>query len=71
MGNTDWERNPDQHGSQNTPGHGQGGQQVTSDQNEYREEHSHPGTNQAGKKAGSEVECEDREQDKERRRSTD
>jgi hypothetical protein len=57
MGNTDFDRKPDQHGSQNTPGQGQGAKKPTSDQDsERRNAHSLPGTNQAGKGPGADDE---------------
>ena len=57
MGNTDFDRKPDQHGSQNIPGEGQGVQTPTSDQDsEQRDTHSLPGTNQAGRGPGEDDE---------------
>ena len=54
MDNTDSDRKPDQHGSQDIPGHDQGGQKPTSDQGSERgDAHSLPGSNQAGKGPGA------------------
>jgi hypothetical protein len=52
MGNTDFDRKPDQHDSQKVSGHGQGGQEPTSGEDRDRDAHSLPGTNQAGKGPG-------------------
>jgi hypothetical protein len=49
MANNDFEHNPEKSGSHDMPSPRQNGNDMTPDQRQHRDEHSLPGTNQAGK----------------------
>ena len=63
MGDTDFNRRPDQHGSRDVSDHGKGDEKPVSAEESERDAHSLPGTNQAGKGPGADDE-HDRQTDR-------